>query len=556
MKNPYDDFVKDAANYVPLSVLSFLPRAAAIYPHSEAIIHGGRRYSWHEVFLRCRRLASGLASLGIGRGDTVSILAPNIPEMVEAHFAVPASGAVLNAINTRLDAETMAYILEHGGCKLLLVDQEFAAVARTALGLMPKNLAEKIIVVDIMDSEYAGAKNPIGALDYAALLAKGREDADWHLPDDEWDAITLNYTSGTTNRPKGVVYHHRGTYLMTTGTISDWMLQRQPRYLALVPLFHCNGWGHSWTVAALGGVIICTRAINAKVIFDAIADHAITHFGGAPIVLSMIVNAEAAVRREIPRGIQVMTAGAPPPPSIIREMEALGFDVLHVYGLTETYGHVTFNAWQKTWDKEAGDKEAGDKEAGADRDLLLARQGVAMTMMEAQDVVDSATMRPVPSDGETIGEIVFRGNTIMKGYFKNPEATAEAFAGGYFHSGDLAVKHADGYVQIKDRLKDIIISGGENISSVEVEATLHKHPAVALAAVVALADEKWGEVPCAFIELKHGKNASAEELIEFCRDNMAAFKRPKKVVFTTIPKTATGKMQKFELRRRLNAGEF
>ena len=551
MKNPYDDFVKDAANYVPLSVLSFLPRAAAIYPHSEAIIHGLRRYNWHEVFLRCRRLASGLASLGIGRGDTVSILAPNIPEMVEAHFAVPASGAVLNAINTRLDAETMAYILEHGACKLLLVDQEFAEVAKEALGLMPKTLAEKMIVVDIMDSEYAGAKNPIGALDYEALLAKGREDAPWNLPDDEWEAITLNYTSGTTNRPKGVVYHHRGTYLMTTGTISDWMLQRQPRYLALVPLFHCNGWGHSWTVAALGGVIICTRAINAKVIFDAIADHAITHLGGAPIVLSMIVNAEADEKRAIPRGIQVMTAGAPPPPSIIREMEALGFDVLHVYGLTETYGHVTFNAWQKTWDENAGDEDAG-----ADRDLLLARQGVAMTMMEAQDVVDSATMRPVPSDGETIGEIVFRGNTIMKGYFKNPEATAEAFAGGYFHSGDLAVKHPDGYVQIKDRLKDIIISGGENISSVEVEATLHKHPAVALAAVVAMADDKWGEVPCAFIELKHGKNASAEELIEFCRDNIAAFKRPKKVVFTTIPKTATGKMQKFELRRRLNAGEF
>ena len=546
MKNPYDEFVKDAANYVPLSVLSFLPRAAAIYPDSEAIIHGGRRYSWREVFMRCRRLASGLAHLGIGRGDTVSILAPNIPEMVEAHFGVPASGAVLNAINTRLDAETMAYILEHGECKLLLVDQEFADVARTALDLMPKHLAEKIIVVDILDSEYAGAKTPIGALDYDALLAKGRADADWHLPDDEWQAITLNYTSGTTSRPKGVVYHHRGTYLMTTGTISDWMLRRQPRYLALVPLFHCNGWGHSWTVAALGGVIICTRAINAKVIFDAIADHAITHLGGAPIVLSMIVNAGADETRDIRRGIQVMTAGAPPPPSVIRDMEALGFDVLHVYGLTETYGHVTFNAWQKAWDSDDS----------ADRDLLLARQGVAMTMLEAQDVVDSASMRPVPSDGATIGEIVFRGNTIMKGYFKNPQATAAAFAGGYFHSGDLAVKHPDGYVQIKDRLKDIIISGGENISSVEIEAVLHKHPAVALAAVVAMADDKWGEVPCAFIELKHGKNASAEELIAFCRDNMASFKRPKKVVFTTIPKTATGKMQKFELRRRLNAGEF
>ena len=546
MKNPYDAFAKDAANYVPLSVLSFLPRAAAIYPDSEAIIHGLRRYTWREVFARCRRLASGLASLGIGRSDTVSILAPNIPEMVESHFGVPASGAVLNAINTRLDAETMAYILEHSACKLLLVDQEFADAVRTALDLMPPRLAKEIIIVDIMDSEYAGTKNPIGVMDYEALLARGAADAPWNLPDDEWDAITLNYTSGTTNRPKGVVYHHRGTYLMTTGTISDWMLKRQPRYLALVPLFHCNGWGHSWTVAALGGVIICTRAINAKVIFDAIADHAITHFGGAPIVLSMIVNAGADEKRDIPRGIQVMTAGAPPPPSIIREMEALGFDVLHVYGLTETYGHVTFNAWQKAWDADDS----------TDRDLLLARQGVAMTMMEAQDVVDSKTMHSVPPDGATIGEIIFRGNTIMKGYFKNPEATAEAFAGGYFHSGDLAVKHPDGYVQIKDRLKDIIISGGENISSVEVEATLHKHPAVALAAVVALANDKWGEVPCAFIELKDGKNASAEELIEFCRDHMASFKRPKKVVFMTIPKTATGKMQKFELRRRLNKGAF
>lgn len=546
MTSPYDDFTTGAANFVPLSPLSFLPRTASIYPDDDAIIHGKRRYSWSQVFARCRRLATGLKSLGIGYGDTVSILAPNIPEMVEAHFGVPASGAVLNAINTRLDPETIAYILSHGECKVLIVDLEFAATASAALALMASDEAEKITIIDIADSEYDAKNTPIGMMDYEALLAKGNEDEQWQLPDNEWNALTLNYTSGTTNRPKGVVYHHRGSYLMSMGTVSDWMHAKKPRYLALVPLFHCNGWGHSWTVTLMGGVIFCTRAITAKVIFDAIADHGVTHLGGAPIVLSMIINAEESHRREISRGIKVMTAGAPPPPSVIREMESIGFDVLHVYGLTETYGHVTLNVWHDKWD---------DNET-VNRDLMLARQGVAMSMLEEQDVVDSETMTPVPADGETIGEIVFRGNTIMKGYFKNPEATSEAFAGGYFHSGDLAVKHPDGYVQIKDRLKDIIISGGENISSVEVEATLHKHKSVALAAVVAMPDEKWGEVPCAFIELKDGATATEDELINFCREHMASFKRPKKVVFTDIPKTATGKMQKFELRRMINDGEI
>lgn len=546
MTNPYDAFPAVSANYVPLSPLSFLPRAASIYPDGEAVIHGKRRYSWRETFARCRRLATGLHAIGVSKGDTVSILAPNIPEMVEAHFGVPASGGVLNAINTRLDPETIAYILSHGECRVLLVDQEFAATATDALAAMDADVAAKITVIDIIDSEYDAPSAPIGVMDYNALLAKGNTDDPWQLPESEWDALTLNYTSGTTSRPKGVVYHHRGAYLLCMGTISDWFAAKRPRYLALVPLFHCNGWGHSWTMAAQGGTIICARAVSAKVIFDAIADHGVTHFGGAPIVLSMIINAEESDRRPVPAGIQVVTAGAPPPPSVITQMEALGFVVTHVYGLTETYGHVTMNVWHDEWDQDDS----------KNRDLLLARQGVAMTFLEEQDVVDAETMAPVPADGKTIGEIVFRGNTVMKGYFKNQDATDTAFAGGFFHTGDLAVKHADGYVQIMDRLKDIIISGGENISSVEVEATLHKHPAVALAAVVAMADEKWGEVPCAFVELKGQEAPSEDELIAFCREHMASFKRPKKVVFTTIPKTSTGKMQKFELRRMLNEGQF
>lgn len=546
MTNPYDAFSAVSANYVPLSPLSFLPRAASIYPDGEAVIHGKRRYSWRETFARCRRLATGLNAIGVGKGDTVSILAPNIPEMVEAHFGVPASGGVLNAINTRLDPETIAYILSHGECQVLLVDQEFAATASNALAAMDADAAAKITVIDIIDSEYNAPSTPIGVMDYDALLAKGNTDDPWQLPESEWDALTLNYTSGTTNRPKGVVYHHRGAYLLCMGTISDWFAAKRPRYLALVPLFHCNGWGHSWTMAAQGGTIICARAVSAKVIFDATADHGVTHFGGAPIVLSMIINAEESDKRPVPAGIQVVTAGAPPPPSVITQMEALGFVVTHVYGLTETYGHVTMNVWHDEWDQDDS----------KNRDLLLARQGVAMTFLEEQDVVDTETMAPVPADGKTIGEIVFRGNTVMKGYFKNQDATDTAFAGGYFHTGDLAVKHADGYVQIMDRLKDIIISGGENISSVEIEATLHKHPAVALAAVVAMADEKWGEVPCAFVELKGQEAPSEDELIDFCREHMASFKRPKKVVFTSIPKTSTGKMQKFELRRMLNEGQF
>ena len=546
MTNPYDDFPAVQANYVPLSPLSFLPRAASIYPHGEAIIHGKRRYSWSETFARCRRLATGLNAIGISKGDTVSIICPNIPEMVEAHFGVPASGGVLNAINTRLDAETIAYILTHGGCKVLLVDQEFAATATEALAAMDAADAAAITVIDIIDSEYGGNVKPIGVCDYEALLAKGNVSDPWRLPENEWDAMTLNYTSGTTNRPKGVVYHHRGAYLLSKGTACDWFIAKRPRYLALVPLFHCNGWGHSWTMAAIGGTIIGARTVSAKVIFDAIADNGVTHFGGAPIVLSMIINADDAEKRPVPEGIQVITAGAPPPPAVITQMEALGFEVTHVYGLTETYGHVTMNVWHEEWDQDSN----------KNRDLLLARQGVAMSFLEHQDVVNTETMEPVPADGETIGEIVFRGNTVMKGYFKNQEATDEAFKGGYFHSGDLAVKHPDGYVQIMDRLKDIIISGGENISSVEVEATLHKHPAVALAAVVAMADEKWGEVPCAFVELKGDIAPGEDELIAFCREHMASYKRPKKIVFTTIPKTATGKMQKFELRRMLKDGDF
>ena len=536
--NKFECFDKNAANHVPLSPLSFLKRTALMYPDYVATIYGDRQYTWGETYNRCRRLASALKVRGIQKGDTVSVVAANTPEMLEAHFGIPMSGAVLNTINTRLDADTIAYILEHGEAKALIIDTELAPEAAKAVEQLNN---PDLLVIDIMDMQACDAPRSIGALDYEAFLLEGDPNADWELPNDEWDALALNYTSGTSGRPKGVVYHHRGAYLMAIGTISDWALPRHPKYLYVVPMFHCNGWCHGWAMAAVAGTIVCTKTITPAVVYDAIAEHKVSHFGGAPIVLGMILNADDADRKRFDHEIEIMTAGAPPPAAILEGIEGLGFNVTQVYGLTETYGHTIMCSWNTQWD----DLDTSD------RSMIKARTGAAMVMMEDMRVVDTETMQDVPDDGETIGEIVMRGNSTMKGYLKNPEATAEAFEGGWFRTGDLAVMHPNGYAQVKDRLKDIIISGGENISSVEIEGALHRHPAVALAAVVAKPDDKWGEVPCAFVELKPGMSATEEEVIQFCRDHLASFKRPKQVVFGELPKTATGKIQKFELRKQL-----
>ncbi|MFK5997778.1 MAG: acyl-CoA synthetase [Rhodobacterales bacterium] len=536
--NKFECFDKNAANFVPLTPLSFLKRTALIFPDKPATVYGDRQYSWGQVYERCCRLASGLNARGIGKGDTVSIIASNQPEMVEAHFGIPMSGAVLNTINTRLEAETIAYILEHGEARVVIIDAELSPEGVKAIAQLDN---PDLLVIDILDAQANENPKAIGEMDYEAFLATGDPTADWHMPSDEWDAIALNYTSGTTNKPKGVVYHHRGAYLMAIGTVSDWSLPAHPKYLAIVPMFHCNGWCHSWAMAAVAGTIICTRVVTAKIIYDAIDRYKVSHFGGAPIVLGMILNAADEDRKAFDHPIEVFTAGAPPPAAILEGIEKIGFNVTQVYGLTETYGHTLMCAWNSKWD-------------GLDtaaRSEIKARTGAIMVMMEDMRVVDTQTMQDVPADGETIGEILMRGNATMKGYLKNAEATDEAFEGGWFHTGDLAVMHENGYAQVKDRLKDIIISGGENISSVEVEAALHRHPAVALAAVVAKPDEKWGEVPCAFVELKQGASVTAQEIIDFCRSHLAGFKRPKQVVFCELPKTATGKIQKFELRKML-----
>ena len=532
----FDVFDKTPANYVPLSPLSFLPRAASMYGDRSSLIYGARHYTWSETYKRCRQLASALSKRGFGKGDTIAVLSANTPEMVEVLWGVPMSGAVLNTINTRLDAETIAYILNHGEARVFIVDGELSPNAITALGMIGR---DDLLIVDILDYENTADPKSVGSLDYEALLNEGDANFDWSMPDDEWDAIALNYTSGSTGRPKGVVYHHRGSYLMSMGTIADWSLPQNPTYLYTVPLFHCNGWGHGWTMAAVAGTIICTRAINAGAIYDALSTHKVTHFGGAPIVLSMILDATDEERKPIDHKIEVMTAGAPPPATVLAGVENLGFNVTHVYGLTETYGHVSMCSWNTDWDDLPFDKKAEIK----------SRQGNAMLMTAGQRVVDADTFEDRPDTGEEMGELMLRGNTVMKGYLKNAEATAEAFEGGWFHSGDLAVVHPRQAIQIKDRLKDIIISGGENISSVEVEGVLHRHPAVALAAVVAKQDDKWGEVPCAFIELRAGQTATEDEIIAHCREHLAGFKRPKKVVFGELPKTATGKIQKYELRK-------
>ena len=541
--NDYDDLEKNRANFVPLSPLSLISRTAALYPDRQAVVHGDRRYTGADVFSRCRQLSSGLKGLGIGRGDTVAVMAANTPEMIECHYGVAASGGVLNTINTRLDPDTIAYILQHGEARVLICDTAFSTSVEAAL----KSIGDShgITVIDIADSENASGGTRLGKMDYEALLESGDPEAEWSLPGDEWDALALNYTSGTSGRPKGVVYHHRGSMLMTMGTIADWQMPRHLSYLYTVPLFHCNGWGHVFAVTALAGTLICNRAVTPKAIYDAIADHGVTHFGGAPIVLGMIINADDADRRPFDHTVEVMTAGAPPPAAILEGIESLGFNVTQVYGLTETYGHTVMSIWQGKWDDEDF----------ATRAKLKARQGVPLTITEDAAVLDTETGKPVPRDGETIGEIALRGNTVMKGYLKNPEATEAAFKDGYFRSGDLAVMHPDGYIEVRDRLKDIIISGGENISSVEIENALHRHPAVAIAAVVARPDPRWGETPCAFVELKSGQDVTEEELITFSRQHLAGFKIPKKVVFGEIPKTATGKLQKFTLRERIKAGE-
>ena len=530
---------KCSANYVPLTPLSHLRRAALVYPEHEALVYGKIRHSYRDYYARISRLASALTTLGLQSGDVVATLLPNIPAQAEAHFGVPATGAVLNTINIRLDVETVAYIFDHGSAKFVLVDTQFLPLAEAAAATMdsPPMIIE---VADPQAGHPATGRHP----EYEDLLAKGDPDFEWVMPKDEWESIALNYTSGTTGRPKGVVYHHRGAYLQTMGMVVSWQMVLHPRYLTIVPLFHCNGWCHTWMMPLIGGTIVCCREVSAKVIYQALAHEKVTHFGGAPIVLNMLVNAPEDEILPFDHKVSLLTAGAPPAPATLIKIEACGFDVMHVYGLTETYGHVTECYWNETaW----GGLPEDDKIA------IKSRQGVASPMMDEVAVMDSATMVQIPMDSVAQGEIMLRGNAVMKGYLKNPEATREAFEGGYFHSGDIAVQHPDHYFQIADRAKDIIISGGENISSVEVEGAIMHHPAVNLCAVVAKSDDKWGEVPCAFVELKTGETADEAEIITFVRSRLAGFKTPKRVVFIELPKTATGKIQKFELREMAKA---
>ncbi len=533
--NPFElGLERNPANHVALSPLSFLRRAAQVYPGYPSVVDGVRRFTWRETYARCRRLASALQKLGVGHGDTVAIMAPNITAMMEAHFGVPMLGAVLNTLNVRLDAETLAFMLGHGEAKVLITDREFSPVIAKALAL----LSHKIIVIDIDDPAHEGG-TLLGQMDYEALLETGDPDFAWQLPADEWQAITLSYTSGTTGNPKGVVYHHRGAYLNAVGNVLAWNMQAHPVYLWTLPMFHCNGWCFPWTIAAVAGVHVCLRRVDATGIFAAIRDHGVTHFSAAPIVLNAMINAPEEVKvRVSDRVIQCTTGGAAPPAAIIEGLEALGMNVTQVYGLTEVYGPTVSCAWNREWDPLPAQERA----------KIKAQQGVCYHIQEDLMVADPETMQPCPRDGQTIGEVFMRGNAVMKGYLKNPEATAEAFAGGWFHTGDLGVLHPNGYLQIKDRLKDIVISGGENISTIEVEDVLYRHPAVLEAAVVARPDEKWGETPCAFVTLRADAETSESDIISFCRQNMAHFKAPKAVVFGALPKTSTGKVQKFLLR--------
>ena len=529
------DLDRNAANYTPLTPLSLIARTAYTYPERLAVVHGDRSYSWGETYARCRRLASALARAGIGVGDTVALMAANTPEMVEAHFGVPMTGGVLNTLNTRLDAEAIAFMLDHGGAKVLITDTEYAPTIEKAVA----GVAVKPLVVDIVDALGPGGKR-LGNVDYEAFISDGDPGYAWQHPGDEWNAISLNYTSGTTGNPKGVVYHHRGAYLNALSNIIDWGMPQHAVYLWTLPMFHCNGWCFPWTMAANAGVNVCLRKVEAKAIFDAIRTHKVTHYCGAPIVHLTLINAPPEMKTEIGQQVHWLVAGAAPPAAVIEGMERMGFDITHVYGLTETYGPAAVCAKHDAW---------GALSIAA-RTERNGRQGVRYTVEEGMTVMDPQTMTEVPWDGETMGEIMFRGNITMKGYLKNPKATGEAFAGGWFHSGDLAVMQPDGYVKIKDRSKDIIISGGENISSLEVEDALYRHPAVLAAAVVAQPDPKWGETPCAFVELKAGAAATEDEIIEHCREHLARFKAPKRVLFGELPKTSTGKIQKFVLRER------
>ena len=542
--NPYSNGLdKNAANFVALSPLSFIERAAQVYPQRTAIVYGALRQTWRDTHQRCRRLASALTRRGVRRGDTVAAMLPNTPAMFEAHFGVPMSGAVLNTLNTRLDAEAIAFMLQHGEAKVLLTDREFAPVVAKALAMLGQNDQVRHPLVIEVEDDTAPAGQRLGEISYEDLLAEGDPADAWQLPPDEWDAIALNYTSGTTGNPKGVVTHHRGAYLNAANNVIAWSLPHHPVYLWTLPMFHCNGWCFPWTMALVAGTSVCLRRVDPALIFPLIREHRITHLCGAPIVYSMLINAPASLREGIGHPVKGLIAGAAPPAAVIEGCEAAGIDLTHVYGLTEVYGPAAVCAKQERWADLPADERA----------RLNGRQGVSYPLQEAVTVLDPATMEPVPADGETIGEIFFRGNVVMKGYLKNPSATQEAFAGGWFHTGDLAVMHPDGYVKIKDRSKDIIISGGENISSIEVEDVLHRHPAVMLAAVVALPDAKWGEVPCAFIELKPGTQADEAEVVEFCRSHLARFKVPKRVVFCELPKTSTGKIQKFQLRQRVQS---
>ena len=534
--SPFEENLpKNQANYSPLTPLSFLTRTAEVFPERAAVIHGEIKRSWRETLKRCTRLASALKKKGVVQGTTVSVMAPNVPELLEAHFGVLMTGGVLNALNIRLEAETLAYILEHGESQVLITDREFSPVIQKVL----QQLEDPPLVIDIDDPMAEGGEL-LGEMDYEAFLKTGDENFEWNLPEDEWQAVSLNYTSGTTGKPKGVVYHSRGAHLLAIDNILAWGMPRHPVYLWTLPMFHCNGWCFPWTITLLAGTHVCLRKVNAANIYDSIVKHGVTHLCGAPIVMGMIANAEDQDQRVLSDQVQIMTAAAPPPPPVIARMEEMGFQVTHVYGLTETYGPSVVSAWQEEWNELSPTDQA----------LKKGRQGVNYPGLEGLMVADSETLKEVPSDGQTLGEVFMKGNLVMKGYFKNPEATQEAFRGGWFHSGDLGVRHPDGYIELKDRAKDIIISGGENISSVEIENTLYRHSNVLEAAVVARPDEQWGETPCAFVTLKPGSSISEGELIIFCREHLAGFKVPKTIIFQELPKTSTGKIRKNILREQ------